>query len=84
MARPINVQYGGKEVTGEDMSFTVKDEPWVDYTLEDGSLVRVRLVVTNIVRSNEMEMDGGDPLVLIKSKTVVAYHAGSKSEEEVK
>lgn len=80
MSRPINVQYGGKEISGEDMAFQVGDEPWVDYKLEDGSVVRVRLVVTNIVRSNEVEMDGGDPLVLIKSKTVVAYHAGPSTE----
>ena len=40
------------------IEFTVRNEPWVKYELEDGSLLFTRLVVTKIYKTNQYDAAG--------------------------
>lgn len=47
-----------------DLSFTVKEEPWNEYKLVDGTIIRIRLVVTGVLRTPFYAADG-DPLYIV-------------------
>src|SRR5256712_10942567 len=40
------------------IEFAVKDEPWVKYKLEDGTLLFGRLIIPKIFRSNDYDFSG--------------------------
>ena len=62
------VPYQGREVDADDVSFAILKEDWNRYQLHDGSELRLRLVVSDILRiSNEYDAEG-NPVYLVKSK----------------
>lgn len=50
MERNIKVPFQGTAVDGEDMDFKTIREEWNEYQTGDGSTIRVKLVLTNIVK----------------------------------
>ena len=62
--------YNGKEVDGEDVSFTINREDWNSYQLHDGTELRMRLVVSQVIRIPG-EYDGeGNPVYSVKSSNM--------------
>lgn len=72
MATPTKVDWQGKSYDGESLAFEAVKEPWAEYSLEDGSVVRVRVVVSEIVRTG-VKTPSGDPLIVVKMSPLVAY-----------
>jgi hypothetical protein len=63
---------GGQVVEGEDV--TVNDdassERWSEYTLSDGAVIRLKTVVSSIVRLDQFDGEG-NPIYVIKSTPAV-------------
>lgn len=76
MPRPKKrVPFGGKEVEGTPVTPTSSSEHWNQYLLEDGSVVRMKLVATEFVRI-EGEYDAeGNPVYVVRSTNVVAVES---------
>lgn len=72
MGRPATVDYKGQPISGEDVEFKTLKEDWNEYQLEDGSKIRVRLVVSDIILTKETTQEG-EPLVIVRSATLVRY-----------
>ena len=65
------VMYKGKEVDGEDVSFTLVREDWNTYQLHDGTELRMRLLVADVVRiPGEFDREG-NPVYQVKSKNIL-------------
>jgi hypothetical protein len=45
------------------------EEPWNEYKLKDGTIIRQKIVVTGVMRTSLFAMDG-DPLYIINHQTV--------------
>ena len=74
------VVYKGKEVEGEDVSFSIVREDWNVYQLHDGTELRMRLVVGEVVRiPGEYDRDG-NPVYVVKSSNMLI----SKSPDSLK
>ena len=57
-----------KQVDADEVSFAILKEDWNRYQLHDGSELRLRLVVSDILRiPNEYDADG-NPVYVVKSK----------------
>jgi len=69
------VPYGGKEVEGTPVSPTSTSEHWNQYLLEDGSVVRMKLVATEFVRIDGEYDAEGNPVYIIRSTNVVAVES---------
>lgn len=67
----MKLQMGNKEVEFKQVTFAPTDgEPWVDYKLEDGNVLRVKLVVSDVLKALT-EKDGfGRPVYQISHSTV--------------
>jgi hypothetical protein len=62
----------GNKVEGELMDVVSSKEPWSEYELENGTIVRIKLVVTEIYMLDEHDPATGKPNVLVKSNNVIA------------
>lgn len=69
------VPYGGKEVEGTPLSTTSTSEHWNQYLLEDGSIIRMKLVATEFVRIDGEYAADGNPVYVIRSTNVVAVES---------
>ena len=64
-------------IKAKDLKFKTIEEAWNVYKLEDGTVLRARLVVTKISRGIDPEtediyyLDSGEPLYNIRHSTVV-------------
>ena len=61
----------GGAIEGEEVQFNTLAEPWCVYRLEDGYTVRLRLVVTQIIKASQRDVDG-NPIYVARSSNVMA------------
>jgi len=57
-------------VDGEDVEFEPLAERWNEYRLSDGTLLKMKLVVTRIIRIDKYN-DQGEPIYLVNSNNVL-------------
>ena len=53
--------FQGRKVQGQSIEFEPKAEPWGQYALEDGTELKVKVVLCEVVRLDEFN-DKGDPV----------------------
>jgi hypothetical protein len=70
MAR-VRVKYKNEFVEGEELAFEPLKESWNEYRCEDGSYVRMKLVVSKIVKLDVVN-EQGEPVYQVASANVLA------------
>ena len=70
MVRIIGPQ--GETINAERMNFKRATEEWNEYSLDDGTLVRIKLVATSIFRWNEPHPTTGEARFTVRSNNVVS------------
>ncbi len=68
----MKVQYQGRQVDGEPVDFLTRKEDFNEYQLADGKVLKIKMVVTRIIRLVEEKAPDGSPVYLIQSQNVVA------------
>ena len=71
------VRINGKLVPGRVVSFNPLVETWNEYTMEDGTVIRMRTIITRVVKLAEPSPDGG-PNYLVSSNNVLDTQAPEK------
>lgn len=71
MPRPVRLKLGDEIVDGEELDFEPLKESWNEYRCEDGSYVKLKVVVSKIVRLEKTNPQG-EPVYQIMSTNVVA------------
>ena len=61
---------GGHQVNGERKAYNTISEPWNEYLLEDGSTIRLKLVVKDIIKTDKFHPDR-TPVYIVQSTNVV-------------
>ncbi len=65
----------GREIDATVVPFRVGDEPWTEYLLEDGTVLRIRLVTSEVLRlDGEYDADGA-PQYQAKTQAIVSVSA---------
>ena len=71
MSEKIKVKLkDGKEINGEIVEIESSNELWNEYGLKDGSKIKLKVVVSKIIRTELLD-DSGAPIYLINSTNVV-------------
>ena len=68
----MKVPYQGRQVEGKSVDFLTRKEDFNEYQLADGKILRIKMVVTRIIRLEEEKAPDGNPVYLIQSQNVVA------------
>ena len=74
------VVYRGRDVEGIDVDFKVGREDWNTYQLADGSELRMRLVVSQVVMIPGEYDQEGNPVYVVKSGNLLV----AKSPDHLK
>ena len=70
--KKIKMNIGGKTVEGESMAFNAREEPWTVLRVEDGSVIKLKPVVSDIFRLPGKDPVTGLPQYMIRSSNVVS------------
>ncbi|MBI3317605.1 MAG: hypothetical protein HYZ90_00445 [Candidatus Omnitrophica bacterium] len=71
MPNTIKVQFQGKECDAVRVEANQANEHWNQYLLDDGTMLKLKSVATDIVRLIGVYNDDGDPVYVIKSGNIV-------------
>jgi len=67
----MKVLYQGQQVEAEEVEFLTRKEDWNEYQLLDGTVVRLKTVVTDVVRiPGELDREG-DSVYQVRSTYVL-------------
>jgi hypothetical protein len=69
MKKPYNVN--GQPVPGEEIEFEVEREGWNTYILHDGTKLKLKSVVSSIIRLDSWKPDG-EPVYIVNSSNIAA------------
>ena len=64
--------YQGRQAEGKPVDFLTRKEDFNEYQLDDGKILRIKMVVTRIIRLEGETAPDGNPVYLIQSQNVVA------------
>jgi len=78
MERTIKIPFEGKTVDGLDMDFKSIKEDWNEYQINDGTIVRMKVVVVNIAKLTDKYDNEGNPVYIVKTSNVLAISAPEK------
>lgn len=70
MGRKRKININGQDVDATSVPFRAGMEHWNEYLLDDQSVVRVKLVVTEIVRLEGKYDEQGNPVYVVYSTNV--------------
>lgn len=68
----MKINVGGRAVEAERMQFQATEEPWAQYRLEDGSTVKLKLVVSDVFKLTEADSVTGLPQYVVRSSNVMS------------
>jgi hypothetical protein len=80
MERNVKVTFRNELVDGLEMDFKTISEEWNEYQSADGSTIRIKLVMTNIVKLDKTDQDG-NPIYVAKTSNVMAVSLPGKSKK---
>lgn len=63
-------EYQGRKVQGQSVDFTAKSENWQQYELEDGSQLKMKIVLLDVVRLDEYN-ENGDPVYQFSAQQLI-------------
>ena len=83
MERRRKVPFQGKQVEGVEIPIRSSGEFWNEYFLEDGTVIKVKVVTTDIVRIDEQFDADGNPIYVMRNTTVSSVSAPENLRKKV-
>ena len=68
------VKIGGREVEAVLVEANQATERWNEYLLEDGSVLKIKLVLKKVFRVLNQHDPNGNPIYLVESQNVLTTH----------
>lgn len=78
MERRKRIQFQGQMVDATEVSFQAGGEHWNEYLLDDGSVIKLKTITTEIVRVDGQYDPDGNPVYVVKSTNIVTVSAPEK------
>jgi len=63
------------EVDGTEVGFRTSGENWSEYLADDGSVIRIKIVATDIVRVDGHYDEEGNPIYRVRTQNVMVVSA---------
>ncbi len=65
----------GQDMSATELTFNPSVENWAEVMVEDGTVIRLKLVVTGILKIDDAYDDEGNPVYRVKSQNIMAVSA---------
>jgi hypothetical protein len=80
--KTVELKIGDKTVAGTLVDFETVREEYNTYKLSDGSTIRMKTVVTNIIRTEEFTPTG-EPVYIVNSQSVLVADVPEELKKSV-
>jgi hypothetical protein len=70
--KTVKINLGGQTVEAESMTYRPLNEPWSSYQLDDGSIIKLRLVLSDVFKLPSPDPLTGLPQYIIRSSNVMS------------
>ena len=75
----VKIQYAGREVEATPVEVNQAGEKWNEYLLEDGTVLKMKLILKKILRvENEFDAEG-NPVYVMQTTNVTSVTSPKKS-----
>jgi hypothetical protein len=83
--RKVKLNLGAQVVEAEKMDFKTLEEPWSLYRLEDGTTIKLKLVISDVFKLPGTDPVTGMPQIIVRSSNVMSVEPpeSSLSKHEV-
>jgi hypothetical protein len=71
MSTRRQVNFQGKLVDAEVIEFEADREQWSTYLLHDGTSLKIKPVMTEVLRLNDVFAPNGDPVYMVQAQQIV-------------
>lgn len=71
MAHTKTVEFKGRKVEAQLLEFETKAEPWNQYVLEDGTTLRMKIVLLEVVRLVGEKDEKGQPVYQFVAQQII-------------
>jgi hypothetical protein len=68
------VQHQGRPAFGQSVEFTAKSESWQLYELEDGTQLKMKLVLLDVIRIVDEYNKNGDPIYQFAAQQIMGIN----------
>ncbi|MBU4252745.1 MAG: hypothetical protein Q8N62_05600 [Candidatus Omnitrophota bacterium] len=75
MVNKIKINFGGEEVEAWPIDINQTSEYWNQYLLDDGTVIKMKLVATKALRVDNKYDQEGNPLYIIQSTNITSVNA---------
>ncbi len=82
MERKKIVDFGRGPTEVTEVGFRTAGEHWNEYLLDDGTVIRVKLIATEILRVDGQYDQRGEPVYVVASTNVTAVSAPQDKRKE--
>ena len=83
MARIVQVKHQGKVFAAEPVPVEESTERWTIIQLEDGTTIRLKPVITDVVRVTGQYDNEGQPMYIVKSANIMSVVAPESLRKDV-
>ena len=71
MPKKVITIYNGVQASGTSLDFEAEKESWAIYSMEDGSTLKMRTIVAEIIRVDGEFNQAGEPIYTVKSTAIL-------------
>ena len=82
MERKKTINLGQGPVAVTEVGYRPAGEYWNEYLADDGSVIRIKLVVQEVLRLDDQYDEQGNPMYLVKSANVMNVSATDDMRRE--
>ncbi len=75
MANKVKINFGGEEVEATPLDINQTNEYWNQYLLDDGTVIKMKLVATKILRVENKFDNEGNPVYIVQSTNITSVNA---------
>lgn len=75
MTNKVKINFGGEEVDATPIDVNQTNEYWNQYLLDDGTVIKMKLVATKILRIDNKYDKEGNPVYFVQSTNVLSVNA---------
>lgn len=79
----VKIKLGDEVLEGTRIATTSSSENWNEYLLEDSSVLKMKLVVTEIVRVDGRYDSDNNPMYVVRSSNVMAVSSPDNLKRKV-
>jgi len=73
--RSRKISWQGRTVDATEVTYQPSGEHWNEYLVDDGTVIKMKTVVTEILRVQGEHDQEGNPVYLVKSANIMAVNA---------